>query len=316
MLYKRKILFAKIEAAEDTAEAMAKENAIETRNLSVNLYQGNRVNKDIDRLALGAQESVNTNPHTVMAFDVLAAGAGAAGTVPGWGPLLRMCGLREVVDADTSVTYEPVSGGYESGTLEFRRPAANNKHQVYKTSGVRGEFGFELNAGQLPLLKFSNMMGTWYEPEVVAGIESDTSKFKEAIPAVKSNTISAQLDGYGCALSAFSVSMGNQLTRRDMPGSRSSVLSDRAISGQLTVLAPELSDKNYFEKLQSHNGAQKVALEVVHGTTAGNTLGINLQQIQLNNISETEVDGELAYQMDFVAIPTDAGDDEFSLVVK
>lgn len=69
-------------------------------------------------------------------------GSGTAGTAPEIGPLLRMCGLDETIVADTSVTYAPISTGFESGNLYYYQDG-----MLHKLYGVRGNVSFNMEAG-------------------------------------------------------------------------------------------------------------------------------------------------------------------------
>lgn len=320
MFFKQKLLFVAMEAVEGQPETIATADAVETRNLSINLYQGDRLTKDVDRLTFGAQESVNANPHTGFSFEVLLAGAGDAGVAPAWGRLLRICGFQEVVDATAGAevtTYNLASGGYESGHLEMRRPIPEDttKHQQYLSNGVRGSWSLDLSAKQWPLLKFDNLLGSWVEPAEVAALVADTSAWKDPIPVTKDNTPVIKLGGVDMVMQAFSANSGNNIIRRNLPGEQCTLLTDRSVTGSITVKAPRLTDRNYFADLQSHQGISTLPVEIQHGTQAGGIVKVIMPQVQLSDISETDLDGELAYQFNFSALPTDAGDDEFQLIL-
>lgn len=317
MFFKSKLLYGAIEATEDTAPVFVAADAVQTRNLSISVYQGSQVSLDIDRDSLGGQASINTSPHNTFSFETFAAGAGTAGTVPAWGKFLRACGMREVVNAGTDVQYDPAAGDFESMALEMRRPVPETgNHQRIVSTGARGEWGLDISKGQLPAFKFSNLLGSWYEPDEVAPIVPDTSAYKEPVPATRDNTPRIEIDGLSVVLESFSYNAGNQISRRDVPGDRRTILGDRDGKGSITILAPNLVDRNFFTDIQSHRGISTLPIEIEHGYTAGNILVTRVNQAQLSNIQEVDVDGELGYSMDFSALPSDAGNDEILITVK
>lgn len=315
MKFRSKFLLAKIESTEDTDASPVGTDAVLTSNLSVDVYQGNTISRDYDRGTLGASESINVNPHNSYSFEVEGQASGTAGTAPAYGELLRACGLGETIVASTSVTYAPVSSGYESATLYHLRLQDDGNNRLIKSTGVRGNVGLTLNAGDFPKWNFSNLLGTYYTPSEISAVTADTSDYVAPIASTKDNTPTVTVGGTAACLSAFSVDLGNAVDRRDAPGCRSTIITDRNVTGSITIKAPDTGTKNYFSDVESHNGVSTVAIVVTHGTTAGEIITVNLPTAQLSNISETEVNGELFYTMNFIAVPTATGDDEISIVM-
>lgn len=77
-------------------------------------------------------------------------GSGTAGTAPEIGPLLRVCGLDETIVASTSVTYAPVSTGYEDGTLYYYKDGT-----LRKLMGCVGTYNINLEAGSQGKAEFT-----------------------------------------------------------------------------------------------------------------------------------------------------------------
>jgi len=83
-------------------------------------------------------------------FECEVKGSGTAGTAPEIGPLLKACAMDETVVASTSVTYQPVSTGHESGTIYWFE--GGRKRHILR--GCRGTWVFVADAGGIPLLRF------------------------------------------------------------------------------------------------------------------------------------------------------------------
>lgn len=316
MFFKSKWGMAAVEAVYGTAEVLAAEDAIETNNLQLDVYAGDTVMKEVDRPVLGGYGKSNINPHGIMSFDTYAAGSGTAGDAPAWGKILRACGFAQTLTPGQDAVYELVSDGFESLTMSFLRSVSSGTMLKYLLTGCRGDMSLEFNAGALPVFKFSNFMGSWAVPTEVALIAPDTSAFKEPIPVTKDNTPTVTIDGYAAAMKSYSVALGNKLTRRNIPNSQKTILSDRDVTMKMTIVAPDLTTKNFFTALQSHNGITYLSHVMEHGKTAGNILRMESARSQLTKMSETEVDGEQGWDMEFSLVPSDAGDDEFKITAK
>lgn len=284
-------------------------NGMLVKGLSPSPYQGNTVSRDLIKPHLGGEESINTNPHSTVSFEVELAGAGAAGTAPAFGPLLRACGLSETINAGTDVTYAPVSSGFESVTLYFYLDG-----ELHKMVGARGNVSFGVNAQSIPTMSF-NFTSEYDTPTSVAMPTIDTSAFVAPLPVTESSTTLSVL-GHNSITSSFSADLGNSITARSLIGAKEVVLTDRAVSGSITVDAPDLATKNFYSDIESHNGVTTGAIALVHGTTAGNIAEINAPKVQLSSISTGEQDGILQYSMNANFIPTDAGNDEISIVFR
>lgn len=314
MKYKSKVLLAKIEVTEDTDPTPVGTDAVLTSNLDANVYQGNRISRNYDSDALGASEEINVNPHNILSFDVELQGSGSAGTAPAFSALMEACGMSETIVPATSVTYAPISSSFESITTYFLRLQDDADQMLIKTTGMRGNMAIELGRGSFPMLKFTNMMGTYYTPTQISAITAVTSDFIAPEAVTKTNTPTVTVDGTASCLSGFTMDLGNQISRVDAPNCRQTILSDRNVTGTITVKAVDLSTKNYFGDLESDAGVSTVPLVITHGTTAGKIITINLPTAQLSNLSQVDVDGELGWQFDYIAVPTSAGNDEFSIV--
>lgn len=111
LYFRKKTLLAKAESTYGVDPTpTGASNAILTKNLQIQLMQGNTVNRDVDRPTLGNDLTYHVAPYTKLTFDVEMAGAGTAGVAPAYAPLLKACGLAETVVAS------PVTGTCQAGS--------------------------------------------------------------------------------------------------------------------------------------------------------------------------------------------------------
>lgn len=108
--FRDKTLLAKIEASygQDAAPTGGA-NAIQVMDVTITPQDGETVTHDYVRPDLGARPQIPVNTHVSMEFSVSVAGSGTAGTAPAYGPLLRGCGMAEVISAAASIQASPAT---------------------------------------------------------------------------------------------------------------------------------------------------------------------------------------------------------------
>ena len=91
--WRNKILLAKIETTYGVdAVPVAATNGILATDVKLQPMEGTDVSRDLDLPYFGAQGTIPNELNAKLSFKVELAPSGSAGTVPGWGPLLRACG--------------------------------------------------------------------------------------------------------------------------------------------------------------------------------------------------------------------------------
>ena len=308
-LTRRRTILAKIETTygvDPTPTGAA--NAILVRNLNVTPQNSEIVSRDLVRPYLGNSEQLQSSTHVTLDFEVEMAGSGTAGTVPAYGALLRACGLSETVSAGVSVTYAPISASFESATIYF-----NVDGTLHKILGARGTVELNINARQIPFYKFS-FTGLYSAPTAVALPTVTYTAFQTPLVANNVNTTGFSFFGYAGILESLNLNVGNTVTYRTMIGAENVLVTDRKASGTVQIEAPGLGSKDYFAAalLDGSLGA----LDVTHGTTGGNKVQITSSKIDLQNPSYNDSNGINMLNLPFVAVPSTAGNDEFSIVVK
>src|ERR1051326_122456 len=104
-LTRKKTVLAKIESVYNTDPTPAAANAILVKNLTVTPFNAEKVSRDLYKSYLGASAQIIVEQAVTLEFEVELVAAGTRGTAPGWGPLLRACGMAETINtASASIT--------------------------------------------------------------------------------------------------------------------------------------------------------------------------------------------------------------------
>lgn len=204
----------------------------------------------------------------------------------------------------------------DSLTHYFMRTVSGGQ-ELHNLNGCRGNMSIEIANGQIPMVKFDNFLGTYNSPSTVSAVTPDWSLFQVPLGVTKTNTPTVTIGGYSACLDSFTLNLNNSVVRKNRPNCRSTRITDRQPGGNFVIRAPEIATKDVFsEWVESHAAVQQIAAAITHGTAAGGILALSVPQLQVTKVTETDLDGELGYSCDYVAPPTDSGNDELSLVVR
>lgn len=307
LLTRRRLLLAKIETTYGTdAIPTGAANAILVKNLTITPMEATVVSRDLVRPYMGNFENLIADAHVKAEFEVEMAGSGAAGTVPGYGVLLRGCAFSETVLATTSVTYAPITSSQESVTLYFQMDGV--QHSI---TGARGDMEMTLNAKAIPSFKFT-FTGTYNQPTATSLAAATFTLFQSPLVANSTNTPVFTIGGYAPVLDQFSLKVGNQVEFRSLIGAQYTQIMDRKVSGQMSFEAVTPDVKDFFTPALT---AAKSVLALTHGTAAGNIVKVNMPAVNLNNPTYTDNSGVQMLQIPYVAIPV-VGNDEMTIVVQ
>lgn len=309
LLFRKRIVLAKSEVTygvDPTPTGAA--NAILIRNLDVTPIDIEYASRDLIRPYLGNFDSLVGAKNVKASFEVELAGSGALGTVPAYGPLLRACGLSETIAAGVSVTYAPISSGFESVTIYV-----NVDGVLHKIFGARGTVSIELSAKQIPVYRFE--FTGLYQAVVDGAAPTPTyTGFITPLPVNASNSSGFSLHGYAGLLQSLSMTVGNDVIYRNLVSQESVIITDRKTTGSVTIEAPTMAQKDYFTAV---NAVTLGSLALTHGTTAGNKVDvIGSSSVQITSPTYQDSDGIVMLQMGLNFIPFGAGNNEFSLVIK
>lgn len=307
LLSRKRTILAKIESSYGTdSTPTGAANAILVRNLSITPLNAELASRDLVRPYLGASEQLIASSYVGVEFEVEMAGSGTAGTAPGYGPLLRACGMNEA-DGVADVTYTPESSSFESVTIYY-----NVDGVLHKVTGARGNFELSIQSGQIPTFKFT-FTGLYNAPTDTAAPAVTYTAFQTPLAANNDNTTGFSLFSYSGALSALSLNMNNSVTYRTLIGAEDVLITDRSVSGQVVFEAPTIASKDFFTLAL---GSTLGALDITHGTTAGNKVQVTSSRVDISNPTYQDLNGIHMLQVPVTLVPSTAGNDELSIVVK
>jgi len=119
------------------------------------------------------------------------------------------------------------------------------------------------------------------------------------------------LHAASASMVAFNVDIGNQVVYRNVIGNESVEITNRAVSGSCTIEAPTITAKDWFTtSLESTTGA----LQMVHGSTAGNIVTIDAPAVQVISPTYGDSDGIVTLEANLSFVP-DEGDDEITITL-
>lgn len=264
-------------------------NAIQVSNVEINPLAGNDVSRDLVRPVFGHQGVLLVQNHVTIAFDVEIAGAGAAGTAPAWGPVMRGCGRSEVIDAGVDVQYLPDNDDSgDSVTMYYILDGV--KHIAM---GGRGNVSWSLTPSQIPRFRFSMtaLLGTIEDAAMPA---VDYSDFIRPKPVSKANT-TMSLHGWNAIAESLSIDVANQVEPRFLIGHESVEITNRMSTGTAVVEATSLATKNWFQIAQEGTLG---ALAVQHGTVAGNIIEFDAADgVQIGRVTQGSSQGIANYSL-------------------
>lgn len=304
--HRKMALLHKIEAAYGTDAAPAAADAIIATNVNITPIEAEEVSRDLLLPYMGQQGVTLEGQHAKIEFDVEIAGAGAAGTVPRYGSLLRVAGMAEVVDPGVSVTYQIVEDDTESGSLYF----VSDKVQ-HVMLGCRSTWTASWAPKAIPRFRFSmiGMLGTITD---IGAMPAVTMAGWTTPATVSKATTTMSLHGWPSVAESLSVDFGNVLTPQFLIGDEEMMIGDRSCSGTAVVRATSLAEVNWFDRaLQRTRGA----LTLVHGTEAGNIVELNAAAVEIGKPTQGERDGLVNYSLPLSLCPL-TGMDEIELIIR
>lgn len=196
LLNRKRIILAKVETTYGTDSApTGAANAILVRNLDVTPLDADVVSRDVVRPFLGSQGQLIAGQKVIVSMEVELAGSGTAGSAPAYGPLLRACGLSEILNA------APVTGTAQAGSTTSITLAASASSTDGAYVGMPIAITGGTGSGQSSTItayngttKVATVASTWSAPGVTSTYSIGASAVYKPISAgFESVTIWAQL---------------------------------------------------------------------------------------------------------------------------
>lgn len=286
-------------------------NAILMTDVELRPMEGQDISRNLERPFLGAQETIPAGLHAVLTGSVELVGSGETGVAPAWGPLMRACGIAEVVTPDDTpgdgtVEYTPVSDDHESAGLHFH--IGPTRHVIL---GSKGTAVITVNAQGIPTARFT-LTGLFATPADQARPTVDLSAFQVPQIASNANTPTFTLGGVSMVLRELGFNLGNDVQQRLLIGRETIEIVDRNEQITARVEALPLADFNPFSEAAT---SQRNALVLEHGTTAGKRFKLEAPQCTLARLSGYEQQQNvLEWPLALSPQPTD-GDDQWTITL-
>ena len=307
LLRKRRVLI-ETESSYGTDPTPDGADAVLVRDLSITPQSSDVVSRDLIRPYLGASQQLLANTKVECTFSVELAGSGAAGTAPQYGKAIQACGLSETIAANTSVTYEPESSGFNSVTIHYNIDGVR-----HKVTGCRGNLTLNATVGEIPSLDFS-FTGIYNAPDDTALPTPTYANQDDPLIFKNGNTSSFALLSYAGALQSFSMDLGTSLVYRELVGGSKEVLiTDRAVSGSVSIEAVLMATKDFFASAVDDDAALG-NLQFTHGSTAGNIVQFTSSKVDIGDVSYGDQDGIAMLEIPYVCVPDSAANAEFDLI--
>ena len=302
--FDKKVILLKQESTEGTDAAPAVgADALRVLNYQPQFMDADQKVRNIEKAYFGADPVAMANFKRGASFDMEMHGGGAAGTAPQWMKFARFAGFAApVLVADTSATMSPTS------TVPSASHWAYIDDLLLKTVGARGNIGYTVEDDEFPIFSCS-LLGrppVNLAEEAVPGSPTISGVVDPVIASSEATTFT--LDGYAVGLRRMTMNANVDLQFRSLIGPQDKVLyRERNWNGQIVIELPNLSAKNYFEKVRP---GTKMVSELVHGTVAGNIVTIDHPALQVSgNVELSEEQGVLMATLPVTALPV-SGNDE------
>ena len=306
-LHRKRSILAKAESSygsDPTPTGSA--NYVQVIDLNIEPIVSDEVSRDLIRPYMGNYEVIPANTRVNVTFDVEMAGSGSAGTAPKYGAILKACGLSETVSGGNTVTYAPVATPSDSVTL-----FVNYDGIRHKVTGARGTFSINCEVNTIPRISFS-LTGIFNAPTDTALPTVTVSNQASPLIFKNGSTSNFAIFGFAAALQSWSLDFNNEVIYRELVGgTKEVIITDRRPSGTAVIESPALSAHNFFT---DYTGTVTGTNTWLHGTAAGNKITVSCPQTDLGQPTYEDSDGITMLSLPFMATPTSAGQNEFSLV--
>ncbi|MEZ5537641.1 MAG: hypothetical protein R3F02_18730 [Thiolinea sp.] len=307
---KAKFIAGAVEATEGTNPGTLAQ--LRTRNLEVTSYDGDSRRREYDGDDGRNNPTVKPNRHTSFSFDADFAGSGDPTVISALDEYLRMAGLARAPNATAGFDYlisDPAD--VSSGTLMVRRKSgrdgANFGYVNYESNGVRGYVGIVMAKGDDPMFQFRDMKGSYIRPaytaenaEIVFAPDNqeypeifengNVPEFKFGIPDGVGGFELRDVCLHECSIGNYSGLNASWRNAVNCAGSR-------VTATPIDFTAKIGWDDSFFELVESHQGIITIPFQMMHGTSAGNQLSIKSAKVQVHDLKETDIDGELGMDL-------------------
>lgn len=305
--WKRKVLLAAVESTYGVKPTLGAAQGIMALDVSIDPMVGQNLDRNVDFLWLTSQETIPAEVHAKLKFKVELAASGTLGTAPFWGPLLRGCGFAQTIAAGASVTYNPISSGFESVSFDFWIDGIR-----YQLTGARGNAVFRVEMG-IPYIEFE-FWGLFNRPDAAAVITPTLTGARRPLAAQSVNTPTFTLNSVALGLRSFVLNAGVAVIPRMTMGVAPEILITGR-DGEVLDMQVEARSLATFDPYGLAEAGTLIPIALTHGTTAGQRIKFAAPAAQLMLIgSPSNSDGIVVNPYQARLRPTN-GNDQFTVVL-
>lgn len=315
--FRNVIVLAKIETTKgtDAVPTGAANAMLPVGEVTITPIDAERVARNVIRGYFGAPDGLIGSTWQRISFSVEFQGAGAAGTAPAWGALLRACAFAETVSAGVRVDYTLVSTALEGVSIYAYADGLQ-----YKFIGAVGNLDGAGVVNGIPVLNFT-FDAPYLAPTAVSNPTPTLTGWKVPALVNDANTSDLVLGGSYAAgaitggtsyvSGGVEFSLANEVTRRELIGAKEVVISDRNVTGTIKTLDLTAAQEITVLGLVTGNTDQSIGL--THGTAAGYKVILFFPQAKLLNVVPVNLDGIWTSDVPFESPPS-AGNDDMRIV--
>lgn len=203
------------------------------------------------------------------------------------------------------IGYVPLSGTGKTVSIYVQIDGLQHKI-VY----ARGTGTIKLKANGIPYIAWEFIGLDTGATDVANVTPAFAATYLKPQPVNKQNTTTATLGGVAIALESLDFNFGNSNAQVTRPNSEQVLHTDRKTVGSIMFEMTSVATKDWLGIVKS--GALQ-ALSIVHGVGAGQIMTLSAANVQLQSPQFSDIQGIQMIQMQIRALPTNAGNDEYSL---
>jgi hypothetical protein len=241
LLNRRRILTAAIETTYGTDAAPTGSNAVLVRNMTLTPAETDLVDRDLVRPFLGRSEQLAAGIRVRLEFEVELAGAGTAGQAPGYGALLRACGLSQTLLA-AAVTGTAAAGAANTITLAAGASSVDGFYNGMPIA-ITGGTGSGQNAvitGYVGSTRVATVARAWTTPPNATSTYSIDANaiYRPVSTAFESATLYFNVDGVRHRMLGARGSLAMSYRAKEIPTLRFTFLGIYATPTDATLPTP------------------------------------------------------------------------------
>jgi len=198
-----------------------------------------------------------------------------------------------------------------SCTIQYRLGGPSGTEIVHTLTGCRGTMTMDHTLAQIPRMTF-NITGLYNAPTDASPVTPTYAN--QSTPQVFRNDTAGAFRFFGVAgcLQSSTFDLGNDVQYRELIGcSKEVLIVDGAMRGQVVMETTSMATFNPFEQARTDGTLGRLAY--LHGTTAGNRIGMVVPYCDLGLPAYQSAQGVEHFTLPYTAVPSVAGNDELIL---